>query len=170
MQLRALCDAADIDTFSPLSREGLTDQRTPALILQLCSIWEEVSALGVTRGIIDHKGTRPQASSERIGRYTYFAGSADEENQAGAWFGLHFRLWKKHGTTPLWAVFSPSNWGQGRMQSRRHWNHGPPRRGYLLLPIQMEVSSSPLISPRQKRRIPWSRRYWSVSDRCASAG
>jgi hypothetical protein len=112
MQLRALCDAADINAFSPLSREELTNQRLPNLVLQLNSIWEEVTALGVTRGIIDHKGTRPQASSERIGRYTYFAGKADEGNQAGAWFGIHFRLWKKHGRTPLWAVFSPSTWGQ----------------------------------------------------------
>jgi hypothetical protein len=112
VQLRSLCDAADLDAFSPLSREELSDQRMPALVLELNSIWEEASALGVARGIIDHKGTRPQASSERIGRYTYFAGNVDEQNQAGAWFGLHFRLWKKHGMTPLWAVFSPSSWGQ----------------------------------------------------------
>lgn len=112
VQLRSLCDAADLEAFSPLSREELSDQRSPALVLQLNAIWEEASTLGVTRGIIDHKGTRPQASSERIGRYTCFAGNADEDNQAGAWFGLHFRLWKKHGITPLWAVFSPSSWGQ----------------------------------------------------------
>ncbi|MDB4430012.1 hypothetical protein N9283_04320 [Akkermansiaceae bacterium] len=112
VQLRALCDAADIDAFSPLSREELTDQRTPALVLELNSIWEGVSALGVARGIIDHKRLRPQASSERIGRYTSFAGDADEDDKAGAWFGLHFRLWKKHGMTPLWAVFHSSDFGR----------------------------------------------------------
>ena len=112
VQIRALCEAADIDAFSPLSREELTDQRTPSLVLELNSIWEEVSALGVARGAFDHAGTRPQASSERIGRYTYFAAGTGEDDQAGAWFGLHFRLWKKHGVTPLWAVFNPSNFGQ----------------------------------------------------------
>ena len=112
VQLRSFCDAADLDAFSPLSREALSDQRFPSLVLQFNAIWEEASALGVTRGIIDHKGTRPQASSERIGRYTYFAGNVDEDNQPGVWFGLHFRLWKKHGITPLWAVFSPLSWGQ----------------------------------------------------------
>ena len=113
IQLRSLCEAADIDAFSPISREELSDQRLPAFLLELSSIWQGVTELGVARGILDTKGTTPQASSERIGRYTYLAGSRDEEQRAGAWFGIHFRLWRKHGITPLWAVFSSTSWGQG---------------------------------------------------------
>ena len=45
VQLRSLCDAADLDAFSPLSREELSDQRSPALVLQLNAIWEEASTL-----------------------------------------------------------------------------------------------------------------------------
>lgn len=115
VQLRSLCDAADIDAFSPLSREEITDQRTPALILQLSSICEDVSSLGVSEGIIDHKGTRPQASSERIGRYTFMAADHESEKPPGAWLGIHFRLWKKHGITPLWALFDTTEFGQAQL-------------------------------------------------------
>ena len=79
IQLRSLCEAADIDAFSPISREELTDQRTPAFMLELSSIWQGVTDLGVSRGILETKGTAPQASSERVGRYTYFAGQPEEE-------------------------------------------------------------------------------------------
>ena len=115
VQLRALCEAADTDAFSPLSPKELSDQRTPALLLELSSIWQGVTELGLSRGILDTKGTTPQASSERIGRYTYLAGTAEEQQPAGAWFGIHFRLWKKHGITPLWAVFSSTGWGQAEV-------------------------------------------------------
>jgi hypothetical protein len=115
VQLRSLCDAADIDAFSPLSREEITDQRIPSLVLELSSICEEVSNLGVSEGVIDHKGTRPQASSERIGRYTYMATDHEVEKLPGAWLGIHFRLWKKHGITPLWALFLDSDWGQAQI-------------------------------------------------------
>lgn len=30
----------------------------------------------------------------------------------GVWFGLHFGLWKDHGTTPLWLLFSSSDFGR----------------------------------------------------------
>jgi hypothetical protein len=106
VQLRSLCDAADNDAFSPVSMEELSDQRTPALLLQLSSIVQGAIELAVTKGILNLKGTMPQASAERIGRYSYFG----EEHRAGAWLGIHFRLWKKHGTTPLWAVLTNSDW------------------------------------------------------------
>jgi hypothetical protein len=28
------------------------------------------------------------------------------------WLGIHFGLWKKHGGTPLWLVFSPTEFGR----------------------------------------------------------
>ena len=56
----------------------------------------------------------PQASPERIGRYSYFERSDAVENRPGAWIGVHFRLWKKHGATPFWAVFHDTAWEQAR--------------------------------------------------------
>ena len=102
-QLRALCDAADEDAFLPLSGEELTDQRLPALILQLGSLVQAVTDLGIERGFLDVNGLRPQASWDRIGRYVRFEGHDGEG--FGAWVGIHFPYWKSHGSTPLWLVF-----------------------------------------------------------------
>ena len=109
LQLQALCAAADSDAFLPISLEELSDQHMPALILQLSSIWQSVVEIAFSKGILNLKGTTPQASAERIGRYAYFA-----ERRAGPWLGIHFGLWKKYGETPLWTVFSSSKWGRAR--------------------------------------------------------
>ncbi len=108
LQLQALCAAADIEAFLPMSAQEATDQRTPALILQLSSVVQAVVDRAVSQGILNLRGTAPQASAERIGRYAYFGA----ERRAGLWFGIHFVLWKTHGVTPLWMVFSPSEFGR----------------------------------------------------------
>ena len=109
-QLRSLCDSADIDAFAPLSREELSDQHTPAFILQLNSIIQEATDLAISEGIISVDGLRPQASGERIGRYIRLPGNQG----AGAWIGLHFALWKARGETPLWLLFSGTNFGRAQ--------------------------------------------------------
>lgn len=110
LQLQALCAAADSEAFLPISSEETSDQRTPAFILQLSSIVQAAVDIAVTEGILNLKGTMPQASAERIGRYAYFGA----ERRVGIWLGIHFGLWKKHGVTPLWTVFSTSDWGRAR--------------------------------------------------------
>jgi len=108
LQLRALCEAADSEAFIPISSTEATGQRTPALILQLGSIVRASVELAVTEGILSISGLLPQASWERIGRYARFSG----EQGAGMWFGIHFGFWKKHGGTPLWLVFAPTEFGR----------------------------------------------------------
>jgi len=98
-QLKALCDAADAEAFTPISAEELTNQRTPALILQLKTIIESAFQRGTSDGVVARDGLLPQASWDRIGRYiklpglTYF------------WFGTNFELWLRYGSSPLWMVF-----------------------------------------------------------------
>ena len=107
-QLRALCRAADTDV--PISAEEVSDQRTPALLLQLSSIVKESVERAINEGSL-HKGRlQRQANWERIGQYATFS----NEHGAGIWLGIHFDLWKSYGGTPLWAVFSPSEWGRSR--------------------------------------------------------
>ena len=115
VQLRSLCDAADIDAFSPLSREEITDQRIPALVLELSTIWQDVTNLGASEGVLNVAKLRPQASSERIGRYTFMAADLALEKLPGVWLGIHFKLWKKHGNTPLWALFDTTEFGQAQI-------------------------------------------------------
>ncbi len=114
VQLRALCDAADNEAFTPVSNMELSDQRTPAFILQLNSIVLEVVDSAVTEKALSINKLRPQASGERIGRYVWIRG----EQVAGAWLGIHFGLWKSHGATPLWLLFSEGEFGRAQDVSR----------------------------------------------------
>ena len=107
-QLRALCDAADVDAFTPVSTEELTDQRTPALVLQLGSIVQAAIDLAVTENVLDLSRLMPQASWERQGRYAKLLGGPG----VGGWFGIHLELWKSYGETPLWLLFSEGEFGR----------------------------------------------------------
>jgi hypothetical protein len=108
MQLRALCDAADNDAFAPASREQLSDQQSPAFIIQLGTIVQATVNLAVTQNVLDITRLNPQASWVRIGRYARVGGN----HGAGAWIGIHFGLWKTHGATPLWLVFNDTDFGR----------------------------------------------------------
>ncbi|MDZ7799991.1 MAG: hypothetical protein U5K81_04235 [Trueperaceae bacterium] len=107
-QLRALCRTADEDAHLPLTREQLTDQRTPALIRQLGAIVREATDRAIEHGILTTDGLRPQASWERLGRYAWLP----DRTGAGAWFGIHFAMWRRHGVSPLWVVFSSTDFGR----------------------------------------------------------
>jgi hypothetical protein len=108
LQLRALCEAADRDAFVPISSAEVTDQRIPAFILQLSVIVQDAVELAVAEGVLHIKGLMPQSSWSRIGRYVRFS----DDNGIGAWIGVDFRLWKEHGGTPLWLVFSQGDFGR----------------------------------------------------------
>jgi hypothetical protein len=110
VQLRSLCDTADNDAFSPVSMVELSDQRTPAFMLQLGFIVQGAVGLAVTENVLTTKGLMPQSSWERIGRYVKIPGNQG----AGAWIGVHFGLWKSHGTTPLWLLFSEGEFGRAQ--------------------------------------------------------
>ncbi len=110
VQLRALCDAADNDAFAPVSNVELSDQRTPAFILQLNSIIQATVEYAVTENILSVNGLRPQASWDRIGRYVWVS----DDRGAGGWFGIHFGFWKSHGATPLWLLFSEGEFGRAQ--------------------------------------------------------
>lgn len=114
VQLRALCDAADIDAFTPISAEEISDQRTPAFILQLGAIVQAAVDLAVAENVLDVARLRPQASWERIGRYVKLSGG----NGAGLWFGIHFALWKSHGESPLWLLFTEGEFGKAEQVRR----------------------------------------------------
>lgn len=106
-QLWALSTAVDSDAFIPISSEELTDQRTPAFVLQMNTVVEKTVAIGVARGILSTEGLRPSSSWERTGRYISFPTST-----VGAWLGIEFRLWRDYGQTPIWLVFSSTDWGR----------------------------------------------------------
>jgi hypothetical protein len=102
LQLRALCDAADLDAPSPFSASDLSNQNTPAFVLQLNSVVQLAVRTGVRKGVLGISGLLPMANWDRAGRYMSFGTTG-----VAAWFGTDFRRWRDHGLTPLWLVFSP---------------------------------------------------------------
>ncbi len=109
VQLRGLCDAADRDAFVPVSATALSDQRTPAFMLQLSSIVQAAVDCAIAGNTLSTDRLRPQASGERIGRYVW----VPRNQKAGAWFGVHLVLWKAHGT-PLWLLFEDTEFGRAQ--------------------------------------------------------
>lgn len=106
LQLRALCDAADLDAAAPFSSTELTNQRTPSFVIHLNSIVQRAVNVGVTEGVLSIDGLRPLANWERHGQYISFPTAMG----VGAWFGTDFRRWRERGSTPLWLVFNADGW------------------------------------------------------------
>ena len=100
LQLKALCESANSEAFQPFSMEAMSDQRTPALVLQLTGLCDAVLKKAIAEGVLKPgKGNTRQADSTRIGGYTTRLG----------WLGINFALWKTYGVTPFWSVFY-SHW------------------------------------------------------------
>ena len=106
VQLRSLCAAADGEAFTPLRPEETSDQRIPALILEIGRVVQDACALAAEEGSIRIDGLRPSASWDSIGRYVKFACAGGYEGGFGAFFGVDFKAWKSHGITPLWLCFA----------------------------------------------------------------
>ncbi len=107
-QLRALCEAADRDAFTPFTAEELTDQRTPALLLKLGRIIQDAVTAASADGFVAVEGLRPTASWDRMGRYVWMGARGN----VGAWFGTALHLWARHGGTPFWLEFQPGDFGK----------------------------------------------------------
>lgn len=110
VQLRSLCDASDINAFAPIQLSETSNQRTPALIVQLNTVIQNVIGKLVSESVLNLNGLRPQASWDRIGRYARFNYPAGFG--PNFWIGLHFGLWKVHGTSPLWLIFNDKDQGR----------------------------------------------------------
>jgi hypothetical protein len=107
-QLRGLCDEADQHAFAPFVSADLSDQRIPRLMAQLSKVVEEVVQSAVTEGILTIDGLRPTHSWTQSGRYVAFP----QASGVGAFLGVHLGLWRERGATPLWLVFSSTDWGR----------------------------------------------------------
>lgn len=97
-QLKALCDAA-VAEYVPFSTTELTNQRTPAVILQLNRIVEATLQQGASDEFL--KILSYGGSSDRPGRYIRLKDCGIEPM-----LGIDFSLWRSADPTPLWLWFS----------------------------------------------------------------
>ncbi len=107
LQLRGLCGAADSQAFLPISPEQVTDQRTPAFILQLSKAVPKALALAEEKGVLSIGTLKKSQAWDRLGQYVEFSAA-----EVGGWCGIDFDLWKKHGGSPVWLGFSSTKWGR----------------------------------------------------------
>ncbi len=109
LQLRALCEEVESDSFAPFSAEQFSNQQTPAFVLQLMSIVQASVEKAVSEKVGDFRGVAKRWTTPYPGRYFRFS---DFEHGPGIWLVIHFELWKAHGGIPLWALFSPTSFGR----------------------------------------------------------
>lgn len=100
-QLQSLCDAADIDKFVPFDASDLSNQLTPAIILQLGHVIRDVGTIGLRKGYLSKDGLTTGATFSSFGGYYWL----NSRNNVGIWFGVDYDLWKTYGS-PLWLKFS----------------------------------------------------------------
>jgi len=148
IQLRGLCDAADRDAFIPVSATALSDQQTPAFILQMGSIVQAAVDCAVSENILSVNALRPQASWDRIGRYVWVSG----DREAGAWFGVHLALWKAHGATPLWLLFDDTEFGRAQ-DVHRLIDPWAGRNGILTATINQAFAIAVDIPPGEEQSV-----------------
>ena len=113
IQLRALCGTAESDAYVPISALESSNQRLPALIIQLNNITRKAVEICIVEGSINTKGLNVSCTTERIGRYIRY-NSIESEIKLYAWIGVNFPLWLKHGVTPLWLCFHDQEWGNAQ--------------------------------------------------------
>jgi hypothetical protein len=120
LQLRALCEAADVDAFLPVVAEQVTDQRLPAFILQLGNLIAASVDKAVNEGVATVDRLQISSSWEGFGRYFRVVDGVEP------WLCVHFSLWKVHGQTPLWLLISPASLSRNtRLRSDiEHWAAG----------------------------------------------
>jgi len=136
LQLRGLCAQFEADGFVPLTRADIDNLESPRQSLALAELGEALVERAVEAGLLSTKGLRPRSDRYGIGRYVAF-------RRAGCWLGLSHWLWAKHGISPLWARFSPNDWGRADMVQhalRSFEVHEPPLvyradDGWLQVPI-----------------------------------
>lgn len=104
-QLRALCKSADSDAFMPFSPEEISNQRIPSIILQVRPIIEKAFKIADSEGIFRVKMGRPSGGWDKIGHYMRFSCASGDASVFGAFFGIDFELWQRHGESPLWVSF-----------------------------------------------------------------
>jgi len=103
----------------------------------------------ISEGFLSIEGLRPTASWERIGRYFGFSTIPN----FGCWLGIEFRLWHTHGITPLWTVFSPTDWGKAD-KVRNILQPWCKRFGYHSLMVERQFAIGfPVTTGEEKQRV-----------------
>ena len=107
-QLQALCASVDRFGWQPFQGEALSNQATPAMLIQIRDVVDVVASIGVKRDALSIDGLKAVRTMDLLGRYVLL-----QRAGAGAFIGLHLPHWREHGATPMWLTCSGTTWGRG---------------------------------------------------------
>lgn len=107
-QLQALCASVDRFGWQPFQGEALSDQATPAMLIQIRDVVDAVASIGVERDSLSVDGLKAVRTMDLLGRYVLL-----QRARAGAFIGLHLPHWRAHGATPMWLTCSGTSWSRG---------------------------------------------------------
>ena len=103
-QLQALCERQDADAFLPI-QPGEFAPAFPRRMLHLNQLIDDAVEQAIELGIVSTDNLRKAPSPQGYGRYLKL-GNANNNQWAGAWFGVKFNLWSDCQETPIWLEFS----------------------------------------------------------------
>ena len=103
LQLAALCERQDTDAFLPLRPEELAPA-FPRRMRDMQRLVGDATERGRQDGFVNTKGLHVAPQADGYGRYLRLG--KNDAWVAGAWFGVHYRLWTRQKETPLWLRFS----------------------------------------------------------------
>ena len=125
-QLTGLVARYETEGFGPMSARELTDLSVPGRVRSLTSIVRAVVVKGVSDGLIDLTGTRPQGDWTSAGQYLCLP-------HGNGWFGIDHDAWARYQSTPLWMWFRANNWSRGHDVRRAlaGWEAATPPRMHV---------------------------------------
>ena len=103
LQLAALCERQDTDAFLPLRPEELAPA-FPRRMRDMQRLVDDATKRGRQDGFVNTKGLNVAPRADGYGRYLRLGKNGSWV--AGAWFGVHYKLWTQQKETPLWLRFS----------------------------------------------------------------
>ena len=104
LQLGGLAKFSQLDEFSPLRSQELTDVSIPKRMIDFCGLVKPVVARLEYRGVAHTRGLRPQADWNDTGRYF------ESLETFGLWLGVALVPWRNKGVGPLWLRVSPGDY------------------------------------------------------------
>ncbi len=103
-QLRGLTDRMDADAFLPWRPEDLGPEFARR-VMGLITLIDDVVSSGIADNFLDTFKLKTAPRYEGYGRYIRIGGVV-------AWFGFILDGWAQHGNTPLWLLFTFSEYEQ----------------------------------------------------------
>lgn len=129
-QLAGLCHRQDQEAFLPLTSEELTDLGFARRVLNLEDLAHDIAAAIKEAGIGETRGLRVTYRRHQSGQYLHLG----RKIKAGGYLCYNPELWLEKGVSPIWLMFSLTEWSKGQIVEAQlgGWFESRPPRAYRI--------------------------------------